>query len=592
MKKILILAVVAAAIPGILSAQVDKRVEVTKAYVPSVESASKLAIAPDMTDTTRMRPEIDYTITPLSLQTTLATRPIQPAKVTYWEFNRPKPFYLKAGAGYPLNSVLDFYASTQNPGTGYVVGYVNHEGRYAKIENDLGLKHPSTRMFNRIGVAAGKYFGKRTLEGDISYDNRLYHRYGNLLLPEVYSTTMPGSRVDFGDARASFRFGDDFKDLTRTNFEVGVDAGLFGSYPEVIDWTLEDSQIKTQALDANGRQFSFGGHAKVARGFGRHRLAAGVGYDQQRGGKLFEGIRQQQIHALLRYGYEGGVVAFEVGADYYYDRLDGDAPSVTAHDEEIGWNPKAKSYLIPFARVDFNLGTEGIKPFLELDGGVCDNSHRSLSLLNPYVNYNLWGDRSSVDYNGRFGVGGSLWRNRFTYRVYAGFSIRDNHLYWYNLQVGSMMATDTRYFKYARQTVTSFNGEAEWRPVSPLLVSLGLHGYLYNDDTYLANGAPAFDGRIGVSYQARKFSIGVSTLLQSKREWVGFTSLSAAPDGVLYSPFTVPFAADLRLNVDWQVSRSITLFAEGRNLANQKLYELPMYRDYGANFTLGIKANF
>lgn len=51
-----------------------KTVEVTKAYVPSVEGASKLAVVPDMTDTVKMRPEIDYTITPLSLQTTLATR--------------------------------------------------------------------------------------------------------------------------------------------------------------------------------------------------------------------------------------------------------------------------------------------------------------------------------------------------------------------------------------------------------------------------------------------------------------------------------------------------------------------------------------
>lgn len=170
MKRILFAAALLAALPCSVSAQVEKRVEVTKAYVPSVESAAKLAVVPDMTDTVKMRPEIDYTITPLSLQTTLATRPIRPATVTYWEFNRPLPFYLKAGAGYPLNSVLDFYASSQNPGTGYVVGYVNHEGRYAKIKNDFGIKNNSTRMLNRIGAAAGKYFGKHILEGDLSYE--------------------------------------------------------------------------------------------------------------------------------------------------------------------------------------------------------------------------------------------------------------------------------------------------------------------------------------------------------------------------------------------------------------------------------------
>ena len=83
MKRILFAAALLAALPCSVSAQVEKRVEVTKAYVPSVESAAKLAVVPDMTDTVKMRPEIDYTITPLSLQTTLATRPIRPATVTY-----------------------------------------------------------------------------------------------------------------------------------------------------------------------------------------------------------------------------------------------------------------------------------------------------------------------------------------------------------------------------------------------------------------------------------------------------------------------------------------------------------------------------
>ena len=99
MKKMLIVAALAAVLPQLAAAQVEKQVEVTKAYVPKVESASKLPVQPDMTDTARMRPEIDYTITPLSLRTTLSTRPIRPATVTYWEFNRPLPFYVKAGAG-------------------------------------------------------------------------------------------------------------------------------------------------------------------------------------------------------------------------------------------------------------------------------------------------------------------------------------------------------------------------------------------------------------------------------------------------------------------------------------------------------------
>lgn len=54
----------------------------------------------------------------------------------------------------------------------------------------------------------------------------------------------------------------------------------------------------------------------------------------------------------------------------------------------------------------------------------------------------------------------------------------------------------------------------------------------------------------------------------------------------------MPFAADLRVNFDWKVSGRITLFAEGRNLINRRLYQYPWYPEYGANFTVGVKANF
>lgn len=78
MKKSWILCLGALLAAMTVNAQVEKQVEVTKAYVPSLEQAVKLRIEPDMTDTMTLRPEIDYTITPLSLQTTLGTRPIRP----------------------------------------------------------------------------------------------------------------------------------------------------------------------------------------------------------------------------------------------------------------------------------------------------------------------------------------------------------------------------------------------------------------------------------------------------------------------------------------------------------------------------------
>lgn len=581
MKKILIAAAFAAVLPQLAAAQVEKQVEVTKAYVPKVESASKLAVEPDMTDTARMRPEIDYTITPLSLRTTLSTRPIRPATVTYWEFNRPLPFYVKAGAGYPLNSVLDFYASSQNPSTGYVVGYINHEGQYAKIKNNFGVKNNSTRMFNRIGAAAGKYFGRHILEGDIYYDNRMYHRYGAYAGEPFESLINPGGMNDYGDANVAVRFGDNFQDLSRTNFEIALRGGFFFDHSE---WPEYNDKARQTTLEAR---------AKIARGFGRSHFSLEAGYERLAGQKSISERNQQLIHAALRYGFAGGVVRLDVGADYYHDRLE-------FGDQVPDSRVKSENYIIPYARLDFNLGTPGLKPFFEADGAVKPNDFRALTLENPYVASSMWLDKSSVDYNFRLGLGGSLWRSRFNYRVYAGLSVRDNHLYWTTYR---SLSDDPAFFEIfggtivpvmARQTVTSFNGEIEFRPVSVLKFDLGVHGYLYNDETDLKNGAPSFEGNLGVGYEGRKVSFGVKALMQSVRRWT-VIDLLATTDAVEPAhglSFEAPFAVDLRVNFDWKVSGRVTLFAEGRNLINRRLYEYPWYPELGANFTVGIKANF
>ena len=395
---------------------------------------------------------------------------------------------------------------------------------------------------------------------------------------------MPGAAVDFGDANLDLRIGDDFQDLSRTNFEVAFRGGMFFDHSE---WP--------EAYGENARQLTLEGHGRIARAFGRSSLSATLGYEYLRGQRSASGYDQGLLHAALRYGFAGGVVRLEVGADFYRDRVEAAAdpePVVTTG-----------NYLIPFAHFDFNLGTPGLKPFLEVDGGVSDNSLRSLMRKNPYA-APQWLDKSSVDYCGRFGLGGSLWRNRFGYRLYAGVTIHDNRLYWAAYRElsddGAGGSTGEAFPAVflpltGRQTVTSFNGEVEYRPLSVLTFDLGVHGYLYNDEEDWNNGAPSFAGNVGVRYEGRKVGFGVEARMQSERRWMLLTSDPASGTDagpVSVSSFEAPFGVDLRVDFDWKVSGRVAIFAEGRNLLDRELYEYPWFPELGARFTVGVKANF
>lgn len=600
MKRITPIILLAAALfaPLSMRAQVDKQVEVTKAYVPSVERATKLAVAPNMVDTVTMQPDIDYTITPLSLKTNLATAPIRPATVTYWEFNRPLPFYLKVGAGYPLNTALDFYASTQNPGTGYALAYVNHDGSYSKIRNDFGEKHNSTQLFNRIGAAAGKYVGRHVLEAEVNYTDRLTHAYGALQgvfipadNPAVFT---PGQAIRSGVGELRVRMGDDFLDLERLNFNVELYGSLFREY-----------EVRQAGQYTVGADFSLG------KRFGRHLFRLDLGgerWDRTKGSDYTDLV----IRAGARYGYRGRGIDLVAGLDYCYDKV-----------ETAG--SRISNYVLPYARLRFDLGQGYFVPFVELDGEWHNYSYESLTLLNPYTLYGTDLPKNGVDYNLRLGVDGNILGEKVAYRAYFGVTLAPDHLYWRAVALpdGGLSFEPER----GRQTVASINVEVEYKPISRLHFSLGLHACQYRDTEDLewcydpakavcerrswGNGEPAFRADAGMRYRGRKISFGIRADMQSVRSWSVWRPWSSSTGGgssvqqwvgsatgtvstqEYYPPmFRVPFTVDLCADFDWHVSNRVTIFAEGRNLCNSGLYRWAFFPELGANFTAGVKIQF
>lgn len=545
--------------------QVEKRVEVSKAYMPSIESAAKLPLHPDLIDTVVLRPEVDYAVTPVSLRTQLEVRPIRPATLTYWEFDRPLPFYLKAGMGYPLHSVVDFYASTQNSDIGYASGYLNHAGSYGRIPRTPGESRMALRMDNRVGAAAGLYLGRHQLEADVAYRNEIYDRYNIFPGGAVFDA---GGRRSVGDLRARVRIGDEFADLTRWNFDVALSGGRW--------WNPLDA--------ASGRddQSSFGAQAALGRGFGRHKLIFRAGFEGEWGGDRRiapEGSMRyyDRIYSGgLRYGYSNETVDLMLGADYYRDKVAG---------------RRGADYVIPRLRLRFSLGNGGFLPYLEADGGLRKNDMRSLFAANPYYTPAESGAMlcNTVDYRMRVGVDGSLIGERLTYRLYVGYSFVENHNFWYfGPTGGGRSGFDLR---QGRLNIMSLNGELEFRPISSFVFSIGGHGSTYFEHQPVSICLPEFEGSMQARYRHRKFSAGVLFRMQSIR-YISEVGNLAADVPVAVRNRRVPYTLDLGVDADWYVAENVTVFFEGHNLCNRELYEWNGFPQWGAGFTVGVKIVF
>lgn len=561
---IIIIFVVALFVPSMLYGQVEKQVEVTKAFVPKLDKASKLSITPDMSDTVKMRPEIDYSITPLTLKTELATRPIKPATVTYWEFNRPSPIYIKVGGGYPSNSVADFYYSSQNPSTGYIAGYANHEGRYAKIKNDFNLDRSAMYMSNRGGVAAGKYFGRQTLEMDVNYFNYYNSRYG-----ADDSKSNFGSKVNYGLFNIDFSYGDDFVDLSRLNFGIALYGSMFRDHS---DYVINEPKA---------RQINGGVEGVIARTFGYHKFLLNTSFEVTEGQKVVSDYSQKILKIGFHYGYDGDFVDLELGADYYRDDIS---------------SAKIANYVIPKIKLSFNMGGGAFIPYISFDGELRDNSYRSLLEENPYMAPPLFLNKSSVDYNMRLGIEGNLSHSRFSYRLFAGWSIWQNNNYWYgflNSEDSNEESFNGTFIPYsALLEAISLNGELAFRPAKNLLMIFEAHAYMYSDDGVdLEHGEPSFTADAKIRYSIGRFAFGASAQFQSAREWSMIRG-DVKTSSLAQTKFKAPSCVDVRADINFKVSGDIDVFAEVRNIANAKLYPHPYYQEYGTNFTVGVQINF
>ena len=98
-----------------LSAQESHEVVVTRDYRPDVATFSKLNFEPRELDSAALRPDMEYSITPIALILQTPLYIIAPEQIDIMQRILSYPFYIRAGGGYrPIRSLFDFNCFSKN----------------------------------------------------------------------------------------------------------------------------------------------------------------------------------------------------------------------------------------------------------------------------------------------------------------------------------------------------------------------------------------------------------------------------------------------------------------------------------------------
>ncbi|MCD7970876.1 MAG: hypothetical protein LUF87_11055 [Alistipes sp.] len=539
----------------------DRRVDVSREYMPDMDRAAKLTIPPVMDDTVALRPDMEYTIAPSPWITGFGVAAINPVRVDAAAFERLLPFYLKAGFGAPARSVLDIYGTTVSTGGGYGGAYLNHAGNWSKLESGYGSKERALQSNNKFGIFGRTYLGRRVaLSGELGYDYDIYSRYR---FPAGYYDKSP--LASYSVPRLKLEVGNDFSDMSRFNFSVGAEGYIMQAREDA-----KESGIKAGLA--------------LGRTFGVHRLELHGGYEGVYGGGIRDGYDVSLLSVKPTYHIDGGLIGIGAGVEIAYS--------------DNKFNDRSKTYFLPSALISLELSAAFV-PYAELRSELRLNSYRSSTLENPYIS----------------GYDGALTPTR-DYKLLAGFRGDVASNFSYEVRVGGATVKDIQYY-FSHATLPYFTthiaeklkyftagGSLSAKAGRSFRAGLEFDYYNYsvnndknNFDPPFASGLPEYTGKIYLAYNYRdRLFLKLRGELTGTRKFavLNLNDLSLITDNSLpnYLSEKVSGVFDLGLDAEYRLNRNLGVFLTGDNLLNSKLYPYYGFRGFGIGVTAGVKLLF
>lgn len=551
------------------SDELDKQVEVTKDYIPDVNRAIKLSVAPRMVDTVSLRPEIDYSITSTAWLGDFGITAINPVKLSSASFKSFPFLYVKTGLGYPSGTVLDSYYVGGDGETSMYGASINHNGDYGKVVNDLGNSVRSTTLNNEFSLFGAKIWDRIELGGNVDYNYDMFTDYGQFEIenrPLLDYGPLNASTVGYQTSEASLWFGNDFSDMDLFNFRVYADG-----------YYLWDN--------ADAAELGLNTGLKLGKRFAeRHTLLLSVDYDVYGGRGILKEYSSSVVSATPQYKIETKSFLIDLGAEVAIESMDG-------HDNRVS--------VLPKVNIDLNLFNRYMIPFIAIDSRLQSNNYRNNITENPYVLPLPTVVENSRFYDFMFGVKGNFTPS-MGYKFNIGCSIINDYPVFANLyNQGS-----TSRFVYVPQLTDggdcfTVGGEIYGQINNKFFYDLSANYYKYSmSQVDYASGRANYDAELNLNYAfSDSFRAKMGTQLIGDRHFYVLDN-SANNGTAIGDPIQnivtekVDPVVNLNIGLDVDVSRRTTVFLEADNILGSKLYQYNHYKSIGANCIIGVKVAF
>ena len=233
MKKIIIIFSLAIlVIPAVRTQtpQQDMNREVTlyNPYKPSLPDFRKRSYLPDITDTSRLRPDFTYNVVTKAYAPEYTISPIKPASLLPDPLPKLYKSFLKLGFGNYITPLAELSITNERSKKGAIGFYASHFSTNGTIR----LKEDVDKVFagymdNDIALYGKKFLKGNLLEGAVGFSQKLRYAYGYDTVITNYEADKKDIRVGFNNLNADLSLASLTLDSTSFSYDFDLSYDYF-----------------------------------------------------------------------------------------------------------------------------------------------------------------------------------------------------------------------------------------------------------------------------------------------------------------------------------------------------------------------------
>lgn len=528
----------------------DKEVYVISSFKPIISDAEKIGRLPSLSDTVRLKPNVEYSILPSKIETNYEIHPIKSATMVGTPLSKLYNSYLKLGLGNYTTPLAEF--SIQNlRSKEYSIGaYIFHKSSYSKLKLDNGHKVPAGYGTNIASVYGKCFFKDVNLEGNIDFDSDRYRFYGYNI--DNFTDSLPD--IERSDIKHSY-------------YNIGADVALVSTNPDSGAFQYKLAVTANYLHDHQSfeeRHFGTGIDLTIPVGSFKFGLDANYNYY----GKLLNTPDVDnsivEIHPTISKGTY--LWQAQVGMKAFFDN-----------------GTENNRYFFPEASIRFQVINDILITFFGIKGDLEVNNYRKILTENKYIRpgehivntkHNLiaWG-----------GVEGILSR-KSGYRVDVHFLSTENNYFFVNDT--TTLLENHFVAEYDDADLIKYYGELYYSPFSYLTLFLKSNIYSYRmAEIEKPWHIPEYTIDFAVQYNLQEKIYAQLDLINFGKRYAKDTT---SENGVKQ----LDPVWDLNLRLEYRYSKILSGFVDIYNILSQKYMLWNNYPSQRINLILGVTYKF